>query len=301
MSARNLALLVLFVTPMMAWPQEIAAPPASATQEIKAEPSESLTEVTYAVADLVVPIPTQILFMVAPRVIINLEETIVAPKPIPRVAIEPSINNRVVHAHATVPAGRVVPAPKELVAPIPVGNTTIPNVSEVVQARATNAISGTTSDGATEVSKKQFSFKLRLCEGDPLGSQETDTLTILAEPTLTALENQSFSFHAGGSCPVPEVRENGIQGSFLSYGVRITGQAASVKDGKVRMTIDVSCTDRPIMQGERIQLHTEGCQTIMTVKLGEIQRFRIGKGTGDKQMWVELTIQKYHGPDNAGR
>jgi hypothetical protein len=140
-------------------------------------------------------------------------------------------------------------------------------------------------------SGKQLLFKITVLEGDPLGSREAGTQRSLAEPNLVSLEEQPFRFLAGGELPVP------IKGSkelhFVPYGLFIEGKAGEVKDGKVHLDLKLSMSTKPEGRTEEpIQIHTESTQTLTTVKLGEVLKQRVGKGTFDKQLWVELIVEE---------
>src|SRR5262245_54869051 len=136
---------------------------------------------------------------------------------------------------------------------------------------------------------KQLLFKLSVLEGDPLGSRQANTQRSLAEPNLVSLEEQQFTFLAGGDLPVP--MENFKEVHFVRFGLLIEGKAGKVKDGKVHLDLKLSMSTKPEGRTEEpIQIHTESIQTLSTVKLGEVLKQRVGKGTFDKQLWVELTV-----------
>jgi hypothetical protein len=135
-------------------------------------------------------------------------------------------------------------------------------------------------------SMKQLQFNLRVFEGDPLGSREAGTLKVVAEPRLITLEKGSFSFVSGG-----EVAVTGIDGvQFVQSGRVLEGKPEAVKDGKIRLDITLSNTTVGKRTQEHIQLDTETSRTITTVRLGEVVKFRWGKGSADKQAWVELSV-----------
>jgi hypothetical protein len=105
------------------------------------------------------------------------------------------------------------------------------------------------------------------------------------------LEEQKFTFFAGGELPVS------VEGSeeicFVPFGLFIEGKPGTVKDGKVPLDLKLTRSTRPNNRSkEPIQIQTEGTQTMSTVKLGEVLKHRVGKGTFDKQLWVELTVEE---------
>ena len=130
---------------------------------------------------------------------------------------------------------------------------------------------------------KQFLFKLRVYEGDPLGSVEAGTLKLLAEPTLVTLENGSITFAYGGGEPAIPAGFKDMK--FDQMGRMIKGTPVAVKDGKIRLDITLSNTTVGKGTEKHIQLNTESTRTITTVKPGEVVKLRWGKGSADKQVW----------------
>src|SRR5262249_17076975 len=147
-----------------------------------------------------------------------------------------------------------------------------------------------TESGEERPARKQLQFKLSVREGDPLGSPETNTQRILAEPTIVALEDQSFTFQAGGQLLVPVLGELQERGA-VPFGIEIKSKAGSVQDDKVRGDITVSNSVRADHSDDRAQVYTESTRLTRTVQLGQVVKFRVGKGTVDSQTWVELTVQ----------
>jgi hypothetical protein len=135
---------------------------------------------------------------------------------------------------------------------------------------------------------KQLLFNMRVFEGDPLGSREEGTLKILAEPRLVTLENRPISFVSGGEIAVTD----GENVQFHQFGWMIEGKPGAVKDGKVRLDLTLSNTTVGERSEERIQLHTESTRTITTTRLGEVVKLRWGKGSHDRQTWVELSVEE---------
>jgi hypothetical protein len=135
---------------------------------------------------------------------------------------------------------------------------------------------------------KQLQFNVRVFEGDPLGSRQAGTLKVLAEPRLVTLENRPFSFVSGGEILIKD--GEGVQ--FQTFGRTIEGKPGAVKDGKVRLEITLSNTTVGERTEDRIQLHSESTRTITTVRLGEVVKLRWGKGSADKQIWAELSVEE---------
>lgn len=153
-------------------------------------------------------------------------------------------------------------------------------------ATAMFASSQLASSGSQPSPGKELQINLRVCEGDPLGSRKAGTLKVLAEPRLITLENHPFAFVTGGEIPVTD--DDGLQ--FVPFGREIRGKPGAVKEGKVRLDITLSKTTVGERIEERLQLHTETWRTITTVPLGEVVKFRWGKGRADKQTWAELSV-----------
>jgi hypothetical protein len=148
--------------------------------------------------------------------------------------------------------------------------------------------SQSTLGGDKPSSGKQLLFNLRVCKGDPLGSREAGTLKVEAEPRLLTLENRPFSFVSGGEIAVTD----GDSVEFVQSGWMIEGKAGTVKDGKVRLDITLSNTTVEERTEERIQLRTESRRTISAVRLGEVLKLRWGKGSAERQAWVELSVEE---------
>jgi hypothetical protein len=136
-------------------------------------------------------------------------------------------------------------------------------------------------------SEKQLRFNLRLLEGDPLGSPEAGTVKVLTKPLLIACENQPFSFDCGTLVPV--THDGGVQ--YVKTGQTVKGKPSAVKDGKIDLDVTFSNTT---FKGnpEHFQLQTESTRTTTSLRLGEMVKLRCGKGSADKQTWVELSVEE---------
>lgn len=135
---------------------------------------------------------------------------------------------------------------------------------------------------------RQLMFKVRVLEGDPLGSREAGTIKVLTEPTVVTTENRPFSLVAGGEVPFNDL-EGSIQ--WIEKGLKMKGKPGIVEDGKVRLDLTLSHTVVEHRSDDRLQLSTTETRVISTVKLGEVSRFRVGKTDSkpDQQHWVEIT------------
>lgn len=151
-------------------------------------------------------------------------------------------------------------------------------------------LAGATSAHAAEKSShpKQLRYKLRICEGDPLGSPKFGTVKTRNAPEFVATEGRPFTVMSGGLVPIP----NGCNSfEFLQIGWTIKGKHGAVKDGKIR--VDITLRNRTMFErtaAGRMQFHSEGTRVIMTVPLGEVVKIRLPNGTVNKQKWVELSV-----------
>jgi len=148
--------------------------------------------------------------------------------------------------------------------------------------------SNTTIGGDKQVAAK-LQFNVSVYEGDPFGSREAGTIKLRGQPRIVTRENQSGTFISGGELPVP-VGNDGID--FVPIGVTGECKAAFAKDGKVRLDLTLSNTTPGDQTAERTQLHTQTTRTITTVKLGEVLKLRCGKADAEKQIWIELSVEK---------
>lgn len=135
---------------------------------------------------------------------------------------------------------------------------------------------------------KQLQLNLRVLEGDPLGSREAGTLKVVADPRILTLENRPASFVSGGEIAVTD--GDGMQ--LIQLGRMVEVKPGAVKDSKVRLDITLSNTTIAERTEERIQVHTESTRMISTVRLGEVVKFRWRKGSADRRVWVELTVEE---------
>ena len=79
--------------------------------------------------------------------------------------------------------------------------------------------------------------------------QEHSLSRTLAEPTLTALNGQEASFHAGGQFPVPVVGGNGVGGdnvqgvNFIPFGVQLEFIPLITDRDRIRLTVGAEVSD----------------------------------------------------------
>ena len=82
----------------------------------------------------------------------------------------------------------------------------------------------------------------------------------------------------------------GEVGQELAVAVRKSQIAR--QNGKIRIDIKLSNTTIGERTEDRIQLHSESTRTMTTVRLGEVVKLRLGKGSAEKQTWAELSVEE---------
>ncbi len=74
--------------------------------------------------------------------------------------------------------------------------------------------------------------------------KENGLLSVLAEPTLTALSGQTASFNAGGEVPIPEASGLGtVAVSFKKFGVGLSFTPTVLSDEKISMKVEPRVSD----------------------------------------------------------
>ncbi len=74
--------------------------------------------------------------------------------------------------------------------------------------------------------------------------KENGLLTVLAEPTLTALSGQTASFNAGGEVPIPEASGLGtVAVTFKKFGVGLSFTPTVLSEGKISMRVEPRVSD----------------------------------------------------------
>jgi pilus assembly protein CpaC len=74
--------------------------------------------------------------------------------------------------------------------------------------------------------------------------KENGLLTVLAEPTLTALSGQTASFNAGGEVPIPEASGLGtVSVKFKKFGVGLSFTPTVLSEGKISMKVEPRVSD----------------------------------------------------------
>ncbi len=105
-------------------------------------------------------------------------------------------------------------------------------------------------------------------------------LTVLAEPTLTALSGQTASFNAGGEVPIPQAGGLGTTTIvYKKFGVGLSFTPTVLSDGKISMQVapkvsELDFTNAVQQQGFLIPAFTER-EVSTVVELGDGQSFAI--------------------------
>jgi pilus assembly protein CpaC len=74
--------------------------------------------------------------------------------------------------------------------------------------------------------------------------KENGLLTVLAEPTLTALSGQTASFNAGGEVPIPQASGLGtVSVTFKKFGVGLSFTPTVLSEGKISMRVEPRVSD----------------------------------------------------------
>jgi len=203
---------------------------------------------------------TQVLFMVTPRVIINVGESVANLKPIPKATVQTTRDSGVVQASATVP-NQVAVAPVKL------------------------------------SSEKQWVIKIGVYEGDPLGSREANTIRTIGEPTIMAPENQTFRCMAGVQAPIKFAVGNNLpEVSYVEAGLHVEGKVLNVKDGLAQIDLTISLSKLDNRGEENVRVHGESTRAVTRVKLGELVKIRVGRINLDQQRWVEMRVTEFPEP-----
>ncbi len=110
--------------------------------------------------------------------------------------------------------------------------------------------------------------------------KEQGLLTVLAEPTLTALSGQTASFNAGGELPIPEASGLGtVSVKYKKFGVGLSFTPTVMSDGKITMQVsprvsDLDFSNAIVQQGFVIPAFTER-EVTTVVELADGQSFAV--------------------------
>ena len=105
-------------------------------------------------------------------------------------------------------------------------------------------------------------------------------LTVLAEPTLTALSGQTASFNAGGELPIPEASGLGTTSvKYKKFGVGLSFTPTVLSDGKISMQVvprvsELDFSNAIVSSGFVIPAFTER-EVSTVVELGDGQSFAV--------------------------
>jgi hypothetical protein len=150
----------------------------------------------------------------------------------------------------------------------------------VIVAVCSSLAPATVSSGEAP-KKASYAIDYQIWEGDPLGSREEHTLSVVAYPRQVALEKEETSFHSGGSTKFKaEDVETGIT-------IKITPEKG--ENGTIRLKAFLQTTEVTSQTKDGLVTHTNQARYIRTIKSGERVRLRAGKSNLG-EVWVELTV-----------
>jgi type II secretory pathway component GspD/PulD (secretin) len=136
--------------------------------------------------------------------------------------------------------------------------------------------------------KDQFQFDVRICEGDPDGSQEAGTLKILSTPRIVTLDGREFNFNVGGvsTADAEDARE------LVEFGTRLSILPRSVDDQTVFIDARFENTKPTSASASGVlNLVGKSFRMIGKVKLGEPTRMMLDQ-RDCKKLWCDVTITK---------
>ena len=137
--------------------------------------------------------------------------------------------------------------------------------------------------------ENQLLVKLRVCQGDPLGSVAEGTLKVIAAPQVVTCEQRPFSLVVGGEVAVPEFHADK---ETVFVGLQVDGKPGLAIDGKVPLDLTLANTTADRGDKDEPRFKTDKVRTFMKLTLGETKRFRIRK-EGDRDTWLEIAVEKF--------
>jgi hypothetical protein len=138
--------------------------------------------------------------------------------------------------------------------------------------------------GSDEAPKKvSYAIDCQIWQGDPLGSREEHTLSVVAEPRQVTLEKREAFFHSGG---VTKFKDEEVETGIT---IKITPEKG--ENGTIRLTAFLQTNEVTSQTKDGLATQTNQARYVRTVKSGERIRFRAGK-SGTRQVWIELTVKE---------
>ena len=141
--------------------------------------------------------------------------------------------------------------------------------------------------GEKRADERQVTLRVRVLEGDPLGSEKHGTIKVLAEPNLTAMVGKVGTFMAGGQVPIGP-KENP---EFVPFGLQLTFRVDDFRDDKASLDMTLTATPKPDMTQKLVQIQSESTRVIGKVPLSEMTKVRGFKRTPKLQVWVEVAVE----------
>jgi hypothetical protein len=139
-----------------------------------------------------------------------------------------------------------------------------------------------------EAAKPKLLMRISVCGGDPLGSLETQTLKIFAEPNLLIQENREFRFLSGGEIPT---EWDGMTKRSCAFGIRVWGAAGAIQKENVSLDISAEVKQSVDPRKGRVSIRSIGAQVVGMFKLGERVRIPLDNGSGPSRTWMEIQVE----------
>jgi Flp pilus assembly secretin CpaC len=133
-----------------------------------------------------------------------------------------------------------------------------------------------------QASAQDFEIEPRLFRGDPNGTREAGTKTLISAPTLVTKSGQRGGLLVGGEVLVGR--------QLVPVGHQVFMTATDGKDGAIVLAVVYEFSEAIGPAGAQ-QVTSTKTQTTATVQSGGRVRLELGKDSRDRH-WVEITVRK---------
>jgi hypothetical protein len=133
---------------------------------------------------------------------------------------------------------------------------------------------------------KQLEFRVKIFQGDPLGSREEGSLEVLCDSKFVTAEKRRGRVFTGQELSALDHRGELIYHQ-IGIGVEATGWV--LKNGRVYLDISISHTTSGKAVEGRTQLNTETARSVGVYTLDNAFKLRLSR-KGDKQTWAEVVV-----------
>lgn len=130
---------------------------------------------------------------------------------------------------------------------------------------------------------RQICFRLTVLEGPP-GQREKSK--VLAEPSLTTIENSTATFFSGGEDPKRKVFDHAPE---VRWGTRVELHAGTIRQGKVPIDLLFQQLERRESPEDSVVLEGRTQRVIQTVEVGKSFSTAVADSTRTSQVWIEVT------------